>query len=175
MTFNCSFTDPEDFSMAIQKGVNQLLGICGLYCGTCPKYLAYHDQDKEELQKISQMDGVPIEEIRCDGCLSDHVYGRCIDCRHGFRRCAEEKKVNWCFQCSDFPCKRLENFSTIHVVSGICHHKKVIENLQFIKDHGIEKWVEQQDKEGTCPNCGKMLYWYSLKCPRCHAVVRYDG
>jgi hypothetical protein len=56
MTFNSSFTDPEDLSMAIQKGVNQLLGICGLYCRTCPKYLAYHDQDKEEGSRLAERD-----------------------------------------------------------------------------------------------------------------------
>jgi predicted amidophosphoribosyltransferase len=121
---------------------------------------------------MSQADGVPVEEIRCDGCLSDHVYGPCTDCRHGFRRCAEEKKVTWCFQCPDFPCKRLEDFSKIHVVNGIWHHKRIIENLQFMKDRGIDEWVKQQEKEGACPSCGKMLYWYSLKCPRCHAVIR---
>jgi uncharacterized OB-fold protein len=58
------------------------------------------------------------------------------------------------------------------VVNGIWHHKKVIENLQFMKDHGIEEWVKEQEKGGACPNCGKMLYWYALKCPGCHARVR---
>jgi hypothetical protein len=143
------------------------LGICGLYCGTCPKYLAYQEQDKSELNKMSETDKVPVEDIRCDGCLSDHVYPTCRDCRHGFRRCAEEKKVTWCFQCPEFPCKRLKDFSKIHVVNGIWQHKKVIENQQFMKDNGIEEWIKQQDKEGACPGCGKMLYWHSVKCPRC--------
>ena len=158
--------------MVVQKGIRQLVGICGLYCGTCPKYLAYHERDEEELEKMSRKDGVPVGDIRCDGCLSDRVYGRCIDCRHGFRRCAEEKKVTWCFQCPEFPCKRLEDFSKIHVVNGICHHERVIEHLQFMKDHGIERWVERQNGENACPDCGKMLYWYSLECPRCRARVR---
>jgi len=157
--------------MVIQRGVNPLVGICGLYCKTCPKYLAYQDQDTEELKKMSQADGAPLEEIRCAGCLSDHVYPPCRDCRHGFRRCAEEKKVTWCFQCPDFPCQRLEDFSKIHIVNDIWHHKKVIENLQFMKDFGTEEWVKEQEKEGACPNCGKMLYWYALDCPRCGIPV----
>jgi len=150
---------------------NQLVGICGIYCGTCPRYLAYQDQDLKELQKMAESDKVPVEEIRCDGCLSDYVYPACRDCRHGFRRCADEKKVTWCFQCRDFPCQRLEGFSKIHVVNGIWHHKKVVENLQFMKDHGTEEWIKQQEQETACPNCGKILYWYALKCPRCDAPV----
>jgi hypothetical protein len=156
----------------MKKSANQLVGICGLYCGTCPKYLAYQDQDKDELQKMAHADKVSVEEIRCDGCLSDHIYPTCRDCRHGFRRCAEEKKVTWCFQCPEFPCKRLEDFSKIHQVNGIWHHKEVIKNLQFMKDRGVEEWIKQQDKEGACPGCGKMLYWHSLKCPRCGLTLQ---
>ena len=155
----------------MKESKNQLIGICGLYCGTCPRYLAYQDQDLNELQKMAVSDKVPVEDIRCDGCLSDNVYPTCRDCRHGFRRCSEEKKVTWCFQCRDFPCRRLEDFSKIHVVNGIWHHKKVVENLQFMKDHGTEEWKKQQDKEAACPNCGKILYWHSLKCPRCDMPV----
>ncbi|MBM4323363.1 MAG: DUF3795 domain-containing protein, partial [Deltaproteobacteria bacterium] len=57
----------------MKESENQLVGICGLYCGTCPKYLAYQDQDLNELQKMAVSDKVPIEDIRCDGCLSDNV------------------------------------------------------------------------------------------------------
>jgi len=152
---------------AMKKTDNRLVGICGLYCKTCPRYLAYQDQDKEELQKMSQADGVPVEAIRCDGCLSDHVYPTCRDCRHGFRRCAGEKKVTWCFQCPDFPCQRLEDFSKVHMVNGIWHHKRVVQNLQFMKDSRTKEWVRRQEKDESCPNCGKLLYWYALKCPRC--------
>jgi hypothetical protein len=67
-----------------------LVGICGIYCGTCPKYLAPRDRDTAYLEKTSKETGLPLEEIRCDGCLSANVYPSCRDCRHGFRRCAEE-------------------------------------------------------------------------------------
>jgi DNA-directed RNA polymerase subunit RPC12/RpoP len=60
------------------------------------------------------------------------------------------------------------------VVNGIWHHKKVVENLQFMKDHGTEEWLKQQDQEAACPNCGKILYWYSLKCPRCDMPVHQE-
>ncbi|MBW2311331.1 MAG: DUF3795 domain-containing protein [Deltaproteobacteria bacterium] len=47
--------------------------------------------------------GIPVEPIGCDGCLSERVSPHCVDCRHGFRRCAAEKKVTWCFECPEFP------------------------------------------------------------------------
>jgi len=146
-----------------------MIGICGLYCGTCPNYLASRENDVEELRKISESKGIPLEEVRCDGCLSGRVFKPCIDCRHGFRRCAAEKKVTWCFECPDFPCQRLEIFRGAHIVNGISHHENVIENLRYMKEYGIERFVEEQEKKGQCPRCGKKLYWYLRECPNCHS------
>ncbi len=111
------------------QDISNTAGICGLYCGTCPNYLASRKNDSEQLEKISQKTGIPVEEVRCDGCLSDNVFAPCVDCKHGFRRCAEEKEVTWCFQCHDFPCRRLKDFKDVHIVNGISHHAHVIEDL----------------------------------------------
>jgi len=150
------------------QDISNTVGICGLYCGTCPNYLASRKNDSEPLKKISQKTGIPIKEVRCDGCLSDNVFAPCVDCKHGFRRCAEEKEVTWCFQCHDFPCRRLKDFKDVHIVNGISHHAHVIEDLKYMREHGIEKWVEAQEKAGQCPRCGTMLYWHVRECPGCH-------
>lgn len=121
-------------------------GICGLFCGTCPFFPA-----------------------DCDGCLSDRVHPDCADCRHGFRDCAAAHKVTRCFECTDFPCSRLEDFSKIHIVNGICHHTHVIEDLKFMGEQGVQAWVDQQTQMHTCPSCGKLIIWYEQKCPDCEA------
>jgi hypothetical protein len=149
-----------------------MVGICGLYCGTCPIYLVKRENDLDELRRISETRRVPEEDISCDGCHSDKLFYACIDCRHGFRRCAAEKDVSWCFECPDFPCQRLEAFRDVHVVNGISHHENVIEDLRYIKEYGIERFVEEQENKGRCPRCGKRLYWYSLECPRCNAQIK---
>lgn len=156
----------------MNKDVREMVGICGLYCGTCQNYLAHRENDVEQLEKISKAKGIPVEEICCDGCISDNVFSPCVECVHGFRQCAGEKGVTWCFECSDFPCKRLEDFRDIHVVNGISHHENVIEGLRDMKEHGIQQWVEKQDRAGRCPECGKMLYWFARECPGCHSEVR---
>ena len=156
----------------MRQDASKLVGICGLYCGTCPSYLAYQENDVEEIERTSQRLGIPIEEVRCDGCLSGRVRPRCVDCKPGFRRCATEKKVTWCFQCPDFPCQRLRDFTNVHIVNGISHHAHVIDDLQYMKEHGIEQWLEKQDRAARCPQCGKKLYWFSRVCPGCHTNVR---
>ena len=150
----------------------EMVGTCGLYCGTCPHHLARLKNDIEQLESISQERGVPVGEIRCDGCHSENVFGPCKVCPHGIRECAGEKGIKWCFDCNDFPCERLEEFSGVHVVNGIFHHTHAIDDLKKMKGQGVEQWAKEQDRAGRCPHCGTMLYWFDLDCSDCHAKVR---
>jgi hypothetical protein len=150
----------------------RIVGICGLYCGTCPIYLAPRKKDLDQLGKISKETGISPDRVYCDGCLSSNVFAPCVTCRHGFRRCASENKVTWCFQCPHFPCQRLSDFKDAHVVEGISHHARVIDDLQSMREHGIEKWVERQSRETRCPECGTVLYWFVRECSNCKGRIR---
>ena len=156
----------------VRQDATKLVAICGIYCGTCPSYLAYQENDVEEIERTAQRLGIPIGEVRCDGCLSGKVRPPCVECKPGFRRCARENKVTWCFQCPDFPCQRLRDFTNVHIVNGISHHAHVIDDLIYMKEHGIEQLIEKQEKSGRCPQCGRRLYWFSRVCPGCHTQVR---
>ena len=148
-----------------------MAGICGIYCGTCPWYLAYRKHDLEQLNKLSETNNIPIEQIRCDGCLSTRTAPDCAKCGHGFRKCAAENNVKWCFQCPQFPCDRLQRYRDVHVVDGVSHHIHVIDNLLYMKKHGVSRWVQEQEKTACCPNCGNQLYWFTHECLICHAQI----
>lgn len=118
-------------------------GICGLFCGTCPSFA----------------------EGKCSGCLSDHVAPHCVACVNGFRTCAAEQGVTRCFECAQFPCERLEAFSKIHIVNGICHHTHVIDDLNAMRQIGVQAWVDKQTQAHTCPECGRLILWHERECP----------
>jgi hypothetical protein len=161
----------------MDKEKRHLVGICGIYCGSCPKYLAPREGDQAMVERICRESGLGTEEIRCDGCLSDRVFPSCRDCKPGFRRCATEHGVTWCFECSDFPCRRLEEFREVHIVNGISHHRFLNEELSFMRDHGVEEWLEIQDAKSRCSFCGARVYWSSRTCRNCgsprHVSERY--
>ena len=125
----------------------EVVGICGLFCGTCPSYA----------------DGI------CSGCLSDNVKGECAECRHGFRDCAKEHGITWCNECHDFPCQRLKDFKDVHVVNGISHHEHIIEYVAKQRDIGIAAWVKEQEKSNSCVTCGALTVWCERKCRKCGA------
>ena len=156
----------------MEKDVWKLVGICGIYCGTCPSYLAQQQNDIAELEKRAGAMNFTVEETRCNGCHTDKVMPTCVECRHGFRKCAREHGVTWCFECVDFPCQRLEDFRHIHVENGISHHEHLIDELQYMKDNGMEAWLDKKDREGRCPSCGKLLYWFVRDCPDCNTHIK---
>jgi len=126
------------------SGAGRTAAICGLFCETCPQY--------------------PVD---CEGCLSDKLAPHCRDCKHGFRDCAREKGVTRCFECNEFPCERLERFKHVHVVNGISHHEQVVEDLQYMKDFGVEKWVAEKREENRCMKCGSLILWHEKHTHTC--------
>jgi hypothetical protein len=141
----------------VEFELRELAGICGLYCGACPVYRAYKDKDRTLLQKLAAAGNILVEKIACDGCLS-HNYRLYLppdssDCE--FRKCAKEHNVTWCFECNEFPCKKLRDFAR----DGRAHHTAVIDNLKEMKSLGVEEWLKVQEKRWRCPNCGKKLHW----------------
>lgn len=119
-------------------------GICGLFCGTCAMY-----------------------SEQCHGCLSDFLWGHCTECVHGFRTCAKEHNVTWCWECDAFPCERVKDFSKKHIENGICHHEHVIDDGLRMREIGAKAWVAEQTAAHTCPKCGELVNWNQVNLHRC--------
>ena len=129
----------------MKYNANEVTGICGLFCETCPTFA----------------DG------ECKGCLSDHVAERCLICRPGFRDCVKERGITRCSECNDFPCERLQKFRDCHVVNCISHHEHILDYVRAQREMGVEAWVEEQEKQHLCPECGTMLIWCERTCRGC--------
>ena len=136
-----------------------LLGICGVYCGACTTYRAYNDNDQALFDWEVKM-GMPRKEIYCEGCGSNLVNEWCANC--DFRKCVKARKIAHCFECEDFPCKKLVDFSKTRP-----HRTLGLRNLKQLKEMGTKEWLERQERRWTCSSCGKKLHWYSERCPDC--------
>lgn len=128
---------------------------CGLYCGACDTLIANMEN---RVDKLAESRGRSPEELRCNGCKTNinSVYWR--DCK--LKKCAEEKKVEFCSECPEYPCQRLMDFRH----DKYAHHSIVIKNLDFIKDHGLDNWLREQKARWSCPGCGLYFSWYDEKC-----------
>ena len=101
------------------------IAICGLNCAKCPDY---HTTNCEN-ECAKGLQGV-------------HSSSDCL-----LLPCAREKGHRYCFECDEFPCQKLEVFSS----DGYAHHKQTVENMKRMKEIGIEVWIAEQEKCMFCP------------------------
>ncbi len=94
----------------------------------------------------------------CGGCRSADTDDWVPNC--AFRRCAEKKQVSFCCFCPDYACPPLKAFMT----DEWPHHRTARPNLEFIRSHGVEKWLQAQRQEWSCPSCGADIKWYQRQC-----------
>lgn len=119
--------------------------ICGLFCGACP---AFPDE--------------------CHGCLSDFVREGCRNCAdHGFLDCATSHNVIRCFECAEFPCDKLREFSTKPIINGICNHANVIPDSLRMREVGVSQWICEKIVEHKCPKCGNLITWFEMSTHIC--------
>ena len=130
-------------------------GYCGLYCGSCPDYLATRTGNPEEPG-----------ESACRGCKTDLTATWCTDC--ALKACARTKGVEFCSECADFPCPEYEGF--------IANAKDpyVVEiggYLATIRDVGRDEWLARMKERWSCPACGTEASWWDLSCRECGAPL----
>ena len=148
----------------------ELLAPCGLYCGVCSIYIAHRDNNlkfKKRLLPIYKAFAKNVDDIACTGCLSDGiVFPVCRSCP--IKKCSQDKGINGCHQCNDFPCKFIENFP-IQVGK-----KVILRAIPTWREFGTEKWVEEEEKRYHCPDCGNVLFRGAKRCNKCGIAVDVD-
>ncbi len=103
------------------------VGCCGLDCGLCPRYYT-------------------VGTSRCPGCGGPDFFNKHPSCSF-ITCCVKKKNFEVCAECSEFPCSKFksdEEYQQLQESSSYPSCKKVISNLNFIKKHGIEKFIKQQ-------------------------------
>lgn len=110
-TWNMEKQQINDTTM---NGTQDIRAMCGFHCSRC---LAYVGNIKSEADRIRVSETwqkiygfvVPVEAIRCDGCLkpdSENPFRIGGDC--GIRTCVQDRKIAHCGQCNEFPCNLIE-------------------------------------------------------------------
>jgi hypothetical protein len=129
----------------------KLIAPCGMNCGVCASYLAM----KNDLKKKG------IGKTYCAGCLP-----RGKNCDFMKKQCDLLGKglVRFCYDCGDFPCRRLKALDKRY---RTFYHMSMIENLEFIKKHGIGRFLEKEAAKWYCHECGEVICCHNGLCFNC--------
>jgi len=133
----------------------QLIAPCGMNCALCANYLAM----KHELGKKGFGYGY------CPGCLPRgqhclHMAGHCAIVGNGL--------VRFCYECESFPCQRLKALDKRYRTK---YHLSMLDNLQHIREHGIESFLRDQETQWRCPRCGDSICCHKGLCLNCDLEV----
>ena len=93
--------------------MERIVAYCGIICSDCPTLKATKMDDDDERRRVAKLwtkqygKEFKIEDINCDGCLTEgpRVFSYCNVCE--IRKCAKERKVENCAYCEDYACDKL--------------------------------------------------------------------
>ncbi len=134
------------------RGETRLCTYCGIYCGLCDMYQGTAGKHGEELTRLLGYYGLEAERFTEDAeaynsfqqvlQLVTERLSNVSPCKEGcdlfpnceIRPCAEEKEVDTCGFCDEFPCDKIEAFSAQY---------QTIPNLERQKEIGLQAWADE--------------------------------
>jgi uncharacterized protein DUF3795 len=127
----------------IQAG---MIAPCGMNCALCIGHLR--------------------EKNRCQGCNHREEAAKAGACRHcTIKFCEKQGHPNkYCFNCAQYPCRRLRELDKRYRKN---YGMSMLDNLEFIREFGIRKFIAQEKERWACVHCGKTVSVHRDTCIHC--------
>lgn len=123
-----------------------LIAPCGMNCGICMAYLR--------------------EKNRCPGCRGEDINkpASCVGCIVVNCEMIKKSVSGFCYECPDIPCKKIKQLDKRYRTK---YRMSMIENLEYIKEHGMEKFLEKEEEKWRCPECHGIISCHVGFCVDC--------
>jgi len=122
-----------------------MIAPCGMDCALCIAYVR--------------------ERKPCNGCEGpDEGKPRhCVEC--AIKLCPiRSDEGRFCFECEVYPCNRLERLDKRYRAN---YGMSMIENLESIRESGLEAFVANEAVRWVCPKCGDVICVHRDVCLSC--------
>lgn len=129
-----------------------MIAPCGMNCGICIGHLR--------------------EKRPCGGCFKKDDKNKPKQCRSCVIVNCEllaETNSGFCFSCEKYPCTRLKRLDKRYRTN---YGMSMLENLEFIKNSGLEKFIHNEEKRWACETCGSGLCVHRDVCLSCNTERR---
>lgn len=123
-----------------------LIAPCGMNCAICTAYLR--------------------KKNRCLGCRSEAADKWISRLRCPMRSCETIKnnRSGFCYECDEYPCRSLKHIDKRYRTR---YRMSMVENLEYIKEHGMDAFLEREEDKWQCPECGGVISCHNGICYSC--------
>ena len=121
-----------------------ILAPCGMNCAVCYAHLR--------------------KKKTCPGCRGqeDCQPAYCRRCK--IRDCAFRRGIDFCFECTSFPCKSIKQIDKRYRQR---YYVSLIENGLRIRTVGIEQFLLEEKEKWACTQCGGLISMHERVCSAC--------
>jgi hypothetical protein len=134
---------------------NGLIAPCGMNCGLCIGHL----REKKPCAGCFKLDDANKPNV-CRSCII-------VNCD-----LLAGTESGFCFDCEKYPCTRLKNLDKRYRTN---YGMSMIENLAYIKDHGLEEFLKNEQDKWKCKVCGAGLSVHRDFCLNCKAEINKNA
>lgn len=119
---------------------------CGMNCGICLAYL----RDKNI----------------CVGCWGEQKPKTTSRSNCVIKNCEllQQTDSKFCYECPKYPCLRLKQLDKRYRTK---YHMSMLENLESIKNIGLERFLEAEHDRWLCNTCGGTICVHRGFCLKC--------
>lgn len=129
-----------------------LIAACGMNCGLCIGYLR--------------------EKKPCGGCFKKNDLNKpnvCRSCAIVNCELLAKTESGFCYDCKKYPCARLKQLDKRYRTN---YGMSMIENLEFIKNNGMDKFLEYEQNRWTCNVCKSGVSVHRDYCLNCKTELK---
>jgi len=122
----------------------EMIAPCGINCLGCKAHI--------------------MQKKTCPGCLSDSP-AKAASCRNCLiKTCAAEHGLKSCGECQTFPCRLITHIDKRY---RLRYSLSLVENGLFLKQNGMEAFLDREKERWTCPECGGVICLHNHICRSC--------
>jgi hypothetical protein len=124
----------------------KLIAPCGMNCGLCKFYL----QGNEKCPGCRIESTIkPERSLKCSIKNCEHLAGT---------------ESGFCYSCSKYPCTRIKRLDKRYRTK---YYMSMLDNLNYIAEHGTESFISFEKKQWTCTYCGGTICVHLGYCMTC--------
>ena len=128
----------------------RLIAPCGMNCSICRAYLRKRN--------------------KCTGCRGENKNKPIsrVTCKIKTCEILAKNSFSFCFACDSFPCPEINRLDKRYRTK---YFMSMVENLENIKEIGLEKFLENEKIRWACPECGGTICVHTGECSCCGAPL----